>query len=98
MDTKRCSRNSKHGCGQLLSIDKFQKRERKRKDGTVRMEYQARCRECESKFQSEKGKKRRKDNRVKYEEFQISEAGEYFFCRVPVPPMAVSLREARRDN
>ena len=96
---KRCARVSKHGCGQLLSVDKFQKRERKRKDGTVRMEYPARCKECETKFQCEKGKRRRnREAQAKYAEFKISPAGEYYFCVLKAVPMARELREARRAN
>ena len=94
---KRCARVSKHGCGQLLSVDKFQKRERKRKDGTVRMEYPARCKECETKFQCEKGKRRRnREAQAKYAEFKISPAGEYYFCVLKAVPMGVEIRQERR--
>ena len=96
-DTKRCLRKSKHGCGQLLSLEKFSKRERPRKDGTFRLEVEPRCKECQANFISRgKAMKRRDSALNKYEEFKISEAGEYFFCRVPPVPMAVELREARR--
>ena len=99
MDTKRCLRKSKHGCGQLLSLEKFGKRERPRKDGTIRLEVEPRCKECQEKFVEQgKQKKRRTDAKRKNEEFQISEAGEYYFCKFPIVPMSVSLREARRGG
>ena len=98
-DTKRCARPSKGGCSQLLSVDKFKARPRKRTDGSIRMELNSRCIECEAEFQQEKGVRRRKnESQAKGAEFKISKAGEYFFCRVPIVPMGVELRRSRREN
>jgi len=96
-DTKRCARKSKFGCGQLLSLDNFQLRPRKRKDGSIRMEPNSRCRECESLFQQNKGVERRShENKINPFKPEHYKSILKYYCKLPPVQMSREIRMERR--
>ena len=94
---KQCT--TKQGCGKYLPITDFKSRNRKRVDGTFRLEIYARCKPCEKAFQSTKSRAYRSRYSSKRKQFKhVGPEGidRVYFCELPPVEYSRELREERR--